>query len=213
MALRLLPAFTDDEDNDDGNFTKWMSSYWGHGAEGHGSDRKHGCRRAAGTRGDRRASLPTVSQLDAMKLNRIHAATMAPSPSHMKGREEMMEVRNQQRAHRSSSDDNSRSKSGIPEKRISTIPELTESFERRLFLRDERTTSLNGDDDDKLCLICHEDMKKSGRPVQELHCSHRAHKQCMELWKKQTCRSRRVHVFMPRRLYWSSSRINVPQRS
>ncbi|XP_075937635.1 leukemia NUP98 fusion partner 1 [Anarhichas minor] len=143
MALRLLPAFTDDDDNDDGNFTKWMSSYWGHGAEGgHARDRKHSFRRAAGTRGDRRASLPTVSQLDAMKLNRIHAAAMAPSPSHMKAREEMMEVRNHQRAHRSSSDDNSRSKSGILENRISTIPELTESFERRLFLQDERTTSL-----------------------------------------------------------------------
>ncbi|KAK9518868.1 hypothetical protein VZT92_021636 [Zoarces viviparus] len=180
MALRLLPAFTDDDD-DDGNFTKWMSSYWGHGADGghggHGRDRKHGARRAAGTRGDRRASLPTVSQLDAMKLNRIHAVTMAPSPSHMKAREEMMEVRNHQRAHRSSSDDNSRSKSGILENRISTIPELTESFERRLFLRDERTTSLNGDADDKLCLICHEDLKKSGGPVQELHCSQRSHKE------------------------------------
>uniref|UniRef100_A0A3P8V9Z8 Uncharacterized protein n=1 Tax=Cynoglossus semilaevis TaxID=244447 RepID=A0A3P8V9Z8_CYNSE len=35
MSLRLLPAFsTDNEDDDDGNFTKWMSSYWGHGAEG-----------------------------------------------------------------------------------------------------------------------------------------------------------------------------------
>ncbi|XP_068581566.1 leukemia NUP98 fusion partner 1 [Cebidichthys violaceus] len=177
MALRLLPAFTDDDDNDDGNFTKWMSSYWGHGAEGgHTRDRKRSFRRPAGTRGDRRASLPTVSQLDAMKLNRIHAATMAPSPSHMKAREDMMEVRTHQRARRSSSDDNSRSKSGILENRISTIPELTESFERRLFLRDKRTTSLN-DDDDKLCLICHDDMKKSGGPVQELHCSHRFHKE------------------------------------
>ncbi|TNN36232.1 hypothetical protein EYF80_053599 [Liparis tanakae] len=60
MALRLLPAFSADDDDDDGNFTKWMSSYWGHGAEG-SRDRTRSFRRPAGGRGDRRASLPTVS--------------------------------------------------------------------------------------------------------------------------------------------------------
>lgn len=82
------------------------------------------------------------SQLDAMKLNRLHAATMAPTPSHIKTREENWEVRPHQRARRSSSDDNSRPKSAISENRITTIPEITESFERRLCLRDKKTMPL-----------------------------------------------------------------------
>ncbi|XP_070688248.1 leukemia NUP98 fusion partner 1 [Pempheris klunzingeri] len=161
----------DNDEDDDGNFTKWMSSYWGHGAEGgHSRERKHSFRRASRSQADRRASLPTVSQLDAMKLNRLHVASMAPTPSHIKTREEKGEVRPHQRARRASSDDNSRPKSAIPENRITTIPELTESFEKRLFLREKI-------DDDKLCLICHEDMRKSGGGVQELHCTHRFHKE------------------------------------
>ncbi|XP_034439176.1 leukemia NUP98 fusion partner 1 isoform X1 [Hippoglossus hippoglossus] len=176
MSLRLLPAFTmDNDDDDDGNFTKWMSSYWGHGAEGgHSRERKHSFRRPARTQGDRRASLPTVSQLDAMKLSRLHAAAMAPSPSHIKTREEKAEVRPHQRARRASSDDNSRQKNTIPENRITTIPELTESFEKRLCVHDKRAVSLNGDE--RLCLICHEDMRTNGG-VQELHCTHRFHKE------------------------------------
>ncbi|XP_070764970.1 leukemia NUP98 fusion partner 1 [Enoplosus armatus] len=229
MSLRLLPAFnTDNDEDDDGNFTKWMSSYWGHGAEsGHSRDRKRSFRRPAKTQADRRASLPTVSQLDAMKLNRLHAASMAPAPSHIQTREEKGEFRPHQRARRASSDDNSRPKSAIPENRITTIPELTESFERRLCLRDKKST-----DDDRLCLICHEDMLKNGGGVQELHCTHRFHKeaarrleqcrprsgsdaaalQCVEqwLWKKQMCPTCRVHVFMPKPLYWLSSRTKVP---
>lgn len=82
------------------------------------------------------------SQLDAMKLNRLHAATMAPTPSHVKTREEKGEVRLHQRARRSSSDDNSRPKSALSENRITTIPEITESFERRLCLRDKKAMSL-----------------------------------------------------------------------
>ncbi|XP_037627024.1 leukemia NUP98 fusion partner 1 isoform X1 [Sebastes umbrosus] len=179
MALRLLPAFnTDNDDDDDGNFTKWMSSYWGHGAEGgHSRDRKRSFRRPARSQGDRRASLPTVSQLDAMHLNRLHAATMAPSPSHIKTREEKGDVlRPHQRARRASSDENCRSKSAIPENRISTIPELAESFEKRLILRDKKRT-MSVSENDKLCLICHEDMRKNGGGVQELRCAHRFHKE------------------------------------
>ncbi|KAM3619895.1 uncharacterized protein V6R79_015440 [Siganus canaliculatus] len=177
MSLRLLPAFiADNEEDDDGNFTKWMSSYWGHGAEaGHSKERKRSFRRSAKTKVDRRASLPTVSQLDAMKLNKLHVATMAPTPSHIKTREDKGEARPHQRAHRVSSDDSGRPKTAIPENRISTIPELTESFERRLCLRDQKTFSLN--EDDKFCLICHEDMRKNGGGTQELHCSHRFHKE------------------------------------
>lgn len=36
-------------------------------------------------------------------------------------------------------------------------------------------------DEDKLCLICHEDMRRSGGGVQELHCSHRFHKEVKHL--------------------------------
>lgn len=62
MSLRLLPAFgVDNDDDDDGNFTKWMSSYWGHGAEvGQNRERKRSFRRSAKKHHDRRASLPTV---------------------------------------------------------------------------------------------------------------------------------------------------------
>ncbi|KAG7228735.1 hypothetical protein INR49_008513 [Caranx melampygus] len=151
MSLRLLPAIIMDNEEDDDAVP----------IQGHPEDTVvH--------------SDATRSQLDAMKLNRLHAATMAPSPSHIKTREEKGEVRSHQRARRASSDDNSRPKSAIPENRITTIPELTESFEKRLCVRDKRTISLN--DDEKLCLICHEDMRKSGG-VQELHCTHRFHKE------------------------------------
>ncbi|XP_056132788.1 leukemia NUP98 fusion partner 1 [Lampris incognitus] len=177
MSLRLLPAFVmDNEEDDDGNFTKWMSSYWGHGAEtGQSRERKRSFRRPAKTRVDRRSSLPCVSQLDAMKLNKLHAAAMAPSPIHSKTREEKGEVRPHPRARRASSDDNSRLKTAIPESRISTIPELTESFEKRLSLRNKNTMSLG--DEDNLCLICHEDLRNGGGGVQELHCTHRFHKE------------------------------------
>ncbi|XP_031167863.1 leukemia NUP98 fusion partner 1 isoform X2 [Sander lucioperca] len=188
MSLRLLPSsLMVDDDDDDGNFTKWMSSYWGHGAEcGRSRDRKRSFRRSAKIHGDRRASLPTVSQLDAMKLNRLHTATMAATPSHIKTREEKGEVRPHQRARCTSSDDNSRSKSAIPENRITTIPELTESFQKRLFLCDKRTMSVNGDY--KLCPICYDDMRKGGGGVQELHCAHRFHKEAAQ--RLEQCRPR-----------------------
>ncbi|RVE74061.1 hypothetical protein OJAV_G00037750 [Oryzias javanicus] len=210
MSLRLLPAIVmDNDEDDDGNFTKWMSSYWGHGADGaHSRDRKRSFRRPSKTHVDRRASLPTVSQLDAMKLNKLHAATMAPAP---RTRDEKGEVRPHPRAPRRQSLEDNRPKTALPENRITTIPEITESFEKRLHLSDTRTVSLS--DDDKVCLICHEDMRKSGGGgVQQLHCTHRFHKECMEqwLWKKQTCPTCRVHVSVIKPLYWSSSRTTVP---
>uniref|UniRef100_A0A8C7DDF7 Uncharacterized protein n=1 Tax=Oncorhynchus kisutch TaxID=8019 RepID=A0A8C7DDF7_ONCKI len=49
--------------DDDGNFTNWMSSYWGHGAREGGnrtSERKRSFRRPARPQTDRRASLPCM---------------------------------------------------------------------------------------------------------------------------------------------------------
>uniref|UniRef100_A0A3Q2V574 Leukemia NUP98 fusion partner 1 n=1 Tax=Haplochromis burtoni TaxID=8153 RepID=A0A3Q2V574_HAPBU len=62
MSLRLLPAITmDNDEDDDSNFTKWMSSYWGHGPDAvHSRERKHSFRRPSKTQVDRRASLPTA---------------------------------------------------------------------------------------------------------------------------------------------------------
>ncbi|KAK5870395.1 hypothetical protein PBY51_025034 [Eleginops maclovinus] len=179
MSLRLLPGFMDNDDDDDGNFTKWMSSYWGHGAEaGKTRDRRSSFKRIK-TPGDRRASLPTVSQLDAM--HRIHAAAISSSSGHGKSREEKGEVRGEikgevrqhQRARRASSDDNTRSKTPVPENRISTIPELTEYFERRLQLRDTRSEA--PDDEDRLCPLCQEEMLRSGE--KSLVCKHRCPKE------------------------------------
>ncbi|XP_004068366.1 leukemia NUP98 fusion partner 1 isoform X2 [Oryzias latipes] len=175
MSLRLLPAIVmDNDEDDDGNFTNWMSSYWGHGAEAaHSRDRKRSFRRPSKTHVDRRASLPTVSQLDAMKLNKLHAATMAPAP---RTRDEKAEVRPHPRASRRQSLEDNRPRTANPENRITTIPEITESFEKRLQLSDKRTMSLS--DDNKVCLICHEDMCKSGGGgVQQLQCTHRFHKE------------------------------------
>uniref|UniRef100_A0A673B7M2 Leukemia NUP98 fusion partner 1 n=1 Tax=Sphaeramia orbicularis TaxID=375764 RepID=A0A673B7M2_9TELE len=74
MSLRLLPAIVmDNDEDDDGNFTKWMSSYWGHGAEGgHSRDRKRSFRRPSKTQADRRASLPTVVRNPALRNANTH---------------------------------------------------------------------------------------------------------------------------------------------
>lgn len=39
-------------------------------------------------------------------------------------------------------------------------------------------------DDDKRCLICHDDMCKSAGGVQELHCTHHFHKEVRQLTHK-----------------------------
>lgn len=50
-----------DDDDDDGNFTKWMSSYWGHGGrDERAKERKRSFRRSRQSTSDRRASLPCV---------------------------------------------------------------------------------------------------------------------------------------------------------
>ncbi|CAB1314430.1 unnamed protein product [Coregonus sp. 'balchen'] len=93
---------------------------------------------------------------------------MAPTPVHMKSLEKKgSEVRNHPRARRVSSDENNRVKSAIPETRITTIPELAESFNRRMRLHNKKRD-----------VDSHEDMcNGGGGGVQELQCSHRFHKE------------------------------------
>ncbi|XP_007249135.3 leukemia NUP98 fusion partner 1 isoform X3 [Astyanax mexicanus] len=212
----------DNDEDDDGNFTKWMSSYWGHGAgEESAKERKRSFRRPARNTADRRASLPCMvgsqrhqgeeSQLENMRVKQLHAATMPPAPVHPKNREEK-EVQPHPHARRVSSDESSRTKAG-PESRISTIPELAESFERMLRFRKQKVMSLS--DADSVCLICHEEMCNGGGGIGgafELHCSHRFHKECIEewLWSQWLCPSCSVYVVMPEPLYWSSGRLQFP---
>ncbi|XP_066519653.1 leukemia NUP98 fusion partner 1 [Hoplias malabaricus] len=162
----------DNDEDDDGNFTKWMSSFWGHGASKEPSkERKRSFHRPARSYADRRASLPCMSQLEAMKLKSLNPTTMAPASVYLKNREEK-EVRPHPRARRVSSDESSRTKGG-PENRICTIPELAESFEKRLRFRNQKII-----DADSVCLICHEELCNGGGigGTYELHCSHRYHK-------------------------------------
>lgn len=171
LSLRLLPAIImDNEDDDDGNFTKWMSSYWGHGVgEDHAKERKRSFRRPSRKKADRRASLPCMSQLEAMQANHLHVNTMAPVPVHLKSREDK-EVHSHPRARRVSSDESSRNKVG-PECHITTIPELSESLERRLRFHNHKA------DADSICLICHEGLRKERGSFQELYCGHHFHKE------------------------------------
>ncbi|XP_052455704.1 leukemia NUP98 fusion partner 1-like [Carassius gibelio] len=172
----------DNDEDDDGNFTKWMSSYWGHGVgDEHAKDRKRSFRRPSRYKADRRASLPCMSQLEAMQVNHHHANTMAPGPSHLKGREEK-EVHSHPRARRVSSDENSRTKAVGPECHISTIPELTECLEKRLRLNNQKGNA------DSKCLICHEGLRNGRGGVQELHCGHHFHKEAK--WPEPSARPR-----------------------
>ncbi|KAJ8407255.1 hypothetical protein AAFF_G00278290 [Aldrovandia affinis] len=201
----------DNDEDEDGNFTKWMSSYWGHNSgEEQVKERKHSFRRPTKPYAGRRASLPCPSQLDAMQLNRLHAATMAAAPAHLKSRDKM-EVRPHPSPCHSTQDDMGCARSPKLDKRITTISELSETFDRKLRLRGSRNVMSLSDADD-LCLICHDDMKSCGTVITELHCTHRFHKECIEqwLWKKQSCPSCRIHVAMPEPFYWSSGRVKVP---
>ncbi|KAG1938593.1 hypothetical protein F2P79_017608 [Pimephales promelas] len=143
LSLRLLPAILmDNDEDDDGNFTKWMSSYWGHGEE-HDKERKRSFKRPSRNKTDRRASLPCMSQLKAMQVNHLHADNMVPAPVHLKTREEK-EGRSHPRARRVSSDENSHTKVGGPECHITTIPELSECLEKRLHVHNQKVISMVG---------------------------------------------------------------------
>ncbi|XP_017557676.1 E3 ubiquitin-protein ligase CIP8 isoform X1 [Pygocentrus nattereri] len=152
----------------------------------------------------RRASLPCPDQLSAMQLTnltylaRLHAATMAPAPAHVR-----QHTRNEE-------EDKERPLHERRPPAIPTIPEVLEPPERKLRFRSRNVMSLS--DADSLCLICHDDLRKGGGSIRELHCSHSFHTECIEewLWTKQTCPTCRKHVAMPEPLYWTSTRVKVP---
>ncbi|XP_039503621.1 leukemia NUP98 fusion partner 1 [Pimephales promelas] len=179
----------DNDEDDDGNFTKWMSSYWGHGEE-HDKERKRSFKRPSRNKTDRRASLPCMSQLKAMQVNHLHADNMVPAPVHLKTREEK-EGRSHPRARRVSSDENSHTKVGGPECHITTIPELSECLEKRLHVHNQKVISMGNAD--SICLVCHEELRKGRGGIQELHCSHHFHKEIGQAkWPEQRPRPRSV---------------------
>ncbi|KAG7467178.1 hypothetical protein MATL_G00150580 [Megalops atlanticus] len=173
---KLYPALiVDNDEDDDGNFTKWMSSYWGHDAEEErAKERRRSFRRPTHPPADRRASLPCPSQLNAMQMKPLRPTTMAPMRAPIKSRDKT-EVRPHPQARRVSSDDNSHTRSPAHNSRITTIHELSETFERRLRFRCRNVMSLSDADD--LCLICHDDMRNPGNGGVREHCTHRLNKE------------------------------------
>ncbi|XP_015216989.1 leukemia NUP98 fusion partner 1 isoform X2 [Lepisosteus oculatus] len=163
----------DHEEDDDVNFAKWMSSFWGHSVgEERPRERRPSWRRSSRPPSDRRASLPCPAQLDAMHLRQLQAAATTPSPGHPGPRDEK-DVRPHPKARRTSSTDESRRKSSVPENHFTPIRELSESFERRLHFRSRHAVSLGAADE--LCVICHDELSTGG--VRELQCAHRFHKE------------------------------------
>ncbi|KPP68669.1 leukemia NUP98 fusion partner 1-like, partial [Scleropages formosus] len=171
------------------------------------------------------------AQLDTLQLNYLHSATMAPTPVPLKLRDDT-ESRANPRDRRVSSVEASKHPQ-TENHTIPTIPELSETFEKKLRFRSRNVMSLVGNmchsqihgfvrekpelrllisDADNVCLICHNEMRNDGGAVRELHCSHRFHRECIErwLWKEQLCPTCSVHVAMPEPLYWSSTHLKVP---
>ncbi|KAK7144335.1 hypothetical protein R3I94_010678 [Phoxinus phoxinus] len=162
----------------------------------------------------RRASLPCPAQLNAMHLSRLHSATVAPSPAHLSHLLQSGEARPCSRSsHVGNSEAGTQTKGSACERRphaIPTIPEVHEPLERKARFRSRNVMSLS--DADSLCLICHDNLRKGGGGIRELHCSHSFHIECIEewLWSKQTCPTCQKHVAMPEPLYWTSTRVIVP---
>ncbi|KAJ8252889.1 hypothetical protein GJAV_G00206690 [Gymnothorax javanicus] len=166
-----------DDEDEDGNFTKWMSSYWGHSTvDERAKDRRRSLRKPSLRRPpqDRRASLPCQSQLNAMQLSPLHIPTSALQPPQSKFRDKT-DVKPLPRACPASTDDSSHIKSPFHSGRITTIHELSESLEKRLRFRSRNVISLSDADD--LCLICHNDVRGHGVGARELHCAHHHHRE------------------------------------
>ncbi|KAL2088194.1 hypothetical protein ACEWY4_017022 [Coilia grayii] len=165
---------------------------------------------------NRRASLPCPATLHAMQLTRLHNATRAPSAASHSSRRES-EVWQLYRARHGgvNGGDVCPTAHSTPERErrlpaIPTIPEVTETPEKKTKFRSRNVMSMS--DADSVCLICHDDLHKGGGGVRELHCTHSFHSDCIEewLWRKQFCPTCRVHVAMPEPLYWTSTRVKVP---
>ncbi|XP_056605949.1 uncharacterized protein si:ch211-207l14.1 [Triplophysa dalaica] len=162
--------------------------------------------------GGRRASLPCPAQLNAMHLSRLHAIVMTPDPAHLCHQLESSEARPCSRSH-SDNEEGAQVKSSTSDRRppaIPTIPKVHEPMERKARFRSRNIMSLS--DANSVCLICHDDLRRGGGAIRELHCSHSFHTECIEewLWTKQTCPTCRKHVVMPEPLYWTSTRVIVP---
>ncbi|XP_048835905.1 uncharacterized protein LOC125710352 [Brienomyrus brachyistius] len=159
LSLRLCPAVVGNNDDDeDGNFAKWMSSYWGHGAsEEQTKGRRRSLMQLGHLHADRRASLPCQAQLDRMRLHGLHD----------RSQRSRKEVSTRPRARCASSDDSHHRRAANCEKRISTIPELSESFERKPRLRARGVAVTN--DVDNMCLIHQEDIRGGKSCAHQLH--------------------------------------------
>ncbi|XP_067315170.1 uncharacterized protein si:ch211-207l14.1 [Pseudorasbora parva] len=165
----------------------------------------------------RRASLPCPAQLNAMHLSRLHATTVVQRPAYQSHCLQSSEARPCSRSsHVGNNVAGTQTKGSTFERRthaiptIPTIPEVHEPLERKARFRSRNVMSLS--DADSLCLICHDDLRKGGGGIRELHCSHSFHSECIEewLWTKQTCPTCQKHVAMPEPLYWTSTRVIVP---
>ncbi|XP_033863980.3 leukemia NUP98 fusion partner 1-like [Acipenser ruthenus] len=165
------------EEDEDVNFAKWMSSFWGHsGPDEAKRDRRASWRRKPRVETGRRASLPCPAQLSAMHLTKLQVSSMGPSPVYLqscKEPREENEFRGNMKMRRASSSGETRQKASVPENRISTIHELSESFKGRLRFHSRQAAS-QGENDDP-CVICHDDLKSD--TVTELHCMHKFHKE------------------------------------
>ncbi|KAG1942481.1 E3 ubiquitin-protein ligase CIP8 [Pimephales promelas] len=160
----------------------------------------------------RRASLPCPAQLNAMHLSRLLSATVATSPAHLSHLPQSGEAKPCSRFSHVGNN-GTQTKGSTCERRphaIPTIPEVHEPLERKARFRSRNVMSLS--DADSLCLICHDNLRKGGGGIRELHCSHSFHSECIEewLWSNQTCPTCQKHVAMPEPLYWRSTRVIVP---
>ncbi|KAM9820247.1 uncharacterized protein ACB057_000850 [Neosynchiropus ocellatus] len=153
----------------------------------------------------RRASLPCPATLSAMQLSRLHSTTRAPVTAKV-----LLRRSSSRRLVHSSQDVSA--PASVPERRPSLIPPIPEVVctEKKSQFRRRNVMSLS--DADSLCMICHDDLKRGSGGSRVLQCSHTFHKECIEewLWKKQSCPTCQVQVFMPQPLYWSSTRVKVP---
>ncbi|XP_067357273.1 uncharacterized protein si:ch211-207l14.1 [Channa argus] len=205
------------DDEDAGVFSAWMQWYRegkqrtdigeeekeeGE-SEGEQAESRSSSEAAVQMRTDRRASLPGLSTLSSMQLFHLRSSTQAPVTARALLR-------------RSSSRRLLSSAQEVPasplERRpylVPTIPELQPPEGQAQFRR-RNVMSLS--DADRVCLICHNNLKREAGSTRQLQCTHTFHRECIEawLWRKQSCPTCHVQVSMPKPVYWSSTRIEVP---